>query len=98
MKSNEDKCHLFVVNTEVVTVKLGNEILSACSSIALLRITIDNSLNFSEYVSNLCKKGSQKLHALARVSKYLTLYLLNIYRMKEKNIFIHFFTVTGIGI
>ena len=72
MKSNEDKCHLFVVNTEDVTVKLGNEILSACSSIDLLGITIDNSLKFSEYVSNLCKKGSQKLHALARVSKYLS--------------------------
>ena len=72
MKSNEDKCHLFLVNTEDATVKLGDEILSACSSIDLLGITIDNSLNFSEYVSNLCKKGSQKLHALARVSKYLS--------------------------
>ena len=56
MKSNEDKCHFFVVNTENATVKLGNEILSACSSIDLLGITIDNTLNFSEYVSNLCKK------------------------------------------
>ena len=56
MKSNEDKCHLLVVNTENATVKLGNEILSACSSVDLLGITIDNTLNFSEYVSNLCKK------------------------------------------
>ena len=70
MKSNEDKCHLFVVNTEDVAVKFGNEIISMCSSVDLLGITIDNTLNFNEYVSNLCKKGSQKLHALARVSKY----------------------------
>ena len=56
----------------LVSVKLGIEILSACSSIDLLGITIDNTFNFSEYVSNLCKKRSQKLHSLARVSKYLS--------------------------
>ena len=72
MKPNEDKCHLFVVNTEDVTVTLGDEILSGCSTIDLLGITIDNRLNFSEYVTKLCKKGNQKLHALARVSKYLS--------------------------
>ena len=31
---------------------------------------IDNKLNFNEHVSKLCKKGNQKLHALARISKY----------------------------
>ena len=72
MKPNEDKCHLFVVNTEDVTVTLGDEILSGCSTIDLLGITIDNRLNFSEHVTKLCKKGNQKLHALARVSKYLS--------------------------
>ena len=63
MKSNEDKCHLFMVNTEDASVSIGNENLSACPSIELLGITIDNKL---------CKKGNQKLHALARVSKYLS--------------------------
>ena len=43
MKSNEDKCHLFVVNTEDATVRLGDEICSARCSIDLLVITINNS-------------------------------------------------------
>ena len=28
-------------------------------------------MSFNEHVSGLCKKASQKLHALARVSKYM---------------------------
>ena len=32
----------------------------------------NNKLNFNEHVTKLCKKGSQKLHALARVSKYFS--------------------------
>ena len=72
MKSNEDKCHLFVVNTEEASVTIGNENLSACPSIELLEITIDYKLKFSEHISKLCKKGKQKLHALARVSRYLS--------------------------
>ena len=47
MKSNEHRCHLFVVNTEDATVKLEDETLCACSSIDLLGIKIDNYLNFS---------------------------------------------------
>ena len=72
MKSNEDKCHLLVINhQEDVHVKLGNEKIEGSSSVDLLGIKIDNNLNFNEHVSKLCKKGNQKLHALARISKYL---------------------------
>ena len=37
----------------------------------LLGVTLDNKLNFNEHVSNLCKKASQKLHALARISNFM---------------------------
>ena len=37
----------------------------------LLGLTLDKRLNFKNHVSTLCKKASQKLHALARVSKYM---------------------------
>ena len=73
MKPNEDKCHLFVVNpVEELCVKLGNETIVNNSSVDLLGIKIDDKLNFNEHVTKLCKKGSQKLHALARISKYLS--------------------------
>ena len=73
MKPNEDKCHLFVVNpAEELSVKLGNETIINSTSVDLLGIKIDDKLNFNEHVTKLCKKGNQKLHALARISKYLS--------------------------
>ena len=74
MKPNEDKCHLFVVNpVEELSVKLGNETIVNSISVNLLGIKIvNNFLNFNEHVTKLSKKGSQKLHALARVSKYFS--------------------------
>ena len=45
--------------------------LSLSRSLAL-SVTIDKNLNFTNHVSELCKRGNQKLHALARISKYLT--------------------------
>ena len=71
MKPNDDKCHLIVSNEDNVSVTLGNETIEATNSVELLGIKIDSNLNFNEHVTNLCKKGNQKLHALARISKYL---------------------------
>ena len=51
--------------------KIGNENLSACKLVDLLGVKIDNNLDFKEHVTKSCKKGSQKLHTLARLSKYL---------------------------
>ena len=74
MKPNADKCHLIVANqTDLTSVTLGNEVITAEKSVDLLGVKIDRNLNFTEHVTKLCKKGSQKLHALARVSKYLLL-------------------------
>ena len=72
MKSNDDKCHLIVCNQDNVSVTLGNETIEKRSSVELLGVNIDTNLNFDEHVTNLCKKANQKLHALARISKYFT--------------------------
>ena len=37
----------------------------------LLGITIDSNLSSEEHINNLCKKASQKLNALARISGYM---------------------------
>ena len=71
MKSNDDRCHLIVCNHDNVSVTLGNETIEESNSVELLGIKIDTNLNFNEHVTDLCKKGNQKLHALARISKYL---------------------------
>ena len=71
MKSNDDKCHLIVCNQDTVTVTLGNETIKGSNSVELLGVNIDKNLNFNEHVTSLCKKANQKLHAMARIAKYV---------------------------
>ena len=46
--------------------------MKSSSSKNLLGVLINNKLTFNEHVSKPCKKSSNKLHALARISKYMT--------------------------
>ena len=78
MKSNDDKCHLIICNQEYGSITLGSENIEESSSVELLGVNIDTNVNFNEHVTNLCKKANQKLHALARISKYLNEEKLNI--------------------
>ena len=71
-KPNADKCHLIVPNKTNVSVTLGNECIEAEDSVTLLGVVIDKKLDFSLHISNLLKKGNQKLHGLARISKYMS--------------------------
>ena len=72
MKSNDDKCHLLITNTVEITAKVGNHHIRNSASEKLLGVTIDSKLNFNEHVTKLCKNASAKLHALARISNYMT--------------------------
>ena len=71
MKANSDKCHLLIINSQDNTIKIGNENIIGSSSVKLLGITIDNKLNFNEHITKIYKQASQKLHALARIAKYM---------------------------
>ena len=71
MKPNDDKCHLIVGNQNNVNITLGSEVIESENSITLLGINIDNKLDFKNHVSGLIRKGNQKLHALARISKHI---------------------------
>ena len=72
MKPNCDKCHLIIANTNQVSVNIDMEVIDSSNSVELLDVEIDNKLNFNDHVSCVCKKGNQKLFALARISKYLS--------------------------
>ena len=72
MKSNDDKCHLLITSRVETTAKVGNHHIRNSASEKLLGVTIDSKLNFNEHVTKLCKNASAKLHALARISNYMT--------------------------
>ena len=54
------------------TLDMKSVTIKSSSSKKLLGVIIDNKLTFNEHVSKLCKKASNKLHALAQISKYMT--------------------------
>ena len=68
MKANTDKCHLLVSSDESCTDKIEDFSIKNCTEIKLLGIKLNSNLSFQNHVTSLCKKASQKLHALARIS------------------------------
>ena len=71
-KLNAEKCKLLISNKQDdISLVIKNEQITCEKSVKLLGIRIDNKLTFNEHITNICKKVSQKLHALARVSRYI---------------------------
>ena len=70
---NADKCHhLISKHYKEIFINIEEEVIECSSSVKLLGVTIDNKLNFDEHVTKRCKKASQRIHALARISNYMS--------------------------
>ena len=74
MKANADKCHLLVTNNaENYSINLGGIKIDNSSKEKLLGILVDNQLKFDRHIKNhLCKKASNKLHVLIRISHFMS--------------------------
>ena len=69
--ANANKCHL-LLSKNIKHVACINHIqIENNTSEKLLGVTIDSELKFDIHVNNLCKKATQKLNALARISGYM---------------------------
>ena len=73
LKADAGKFHLFLSPSEDETVTVQNYVIKSSGVEELLGATIDNNLNFKEHILSLGKKENRTLHALSRVSKYMTL-------------------------
>ena len=71
MKSNADKFHLLVSSNEKVTIKIGSHKTANCEK--LLGVHLDSGLSFHYHISEIGKKASRKVCALARVTSCLSL-------------------------
>ena len=70
---NPDKCKLLITNHgKDKSLIIDKEVIECSKSVKLLGVTIDNRLDFNEHVNKLCKKVSSKLHALARISNFIS--------------------------
>ena len=67
MKANADKYHLLITGNYEVSANI-NEFEIESSKKEKGGISIDTALSFEHHITSLCKKASQKLHALARIA------------------------------
>ena len=83
MKVNAHKCHFLVstnfcrinivANNDKFKIKVNEINIESSPQEKLLSITLDDQLNFKNYMSNLCKKASQKLNARPRLTSFMDL-------------------------
>ena len=67
LRANPNKSQLLLTSKDEASIKIDNTDIKSSSSKKLLGVLIDNKLSFNEQVSKLCKKESNKLHALPRI-------------------------------
>ena len=73
LKNNVDKCHVLVSTNKPVGVEVGDYTIDNSECEKLLGVKIDVNLNFNDHISDLCKKASRKISALARVTPFMGL-------------------------
>ena len=73
MKANADKWHLLVTRDADVNARIGELDVKNSREEKHLGVKIDTKFSFENHVSSLCKKASQRLHALGRVVNYMDL-------------------------
>ena len=91
LKANPDKFHLILSDkNEYHSIQVAGSNIKNFQCAKLLGIKIDNKLTFNEHVTDLCKKASQKIHALARISNYMTI--------KQRKVIMYTFISFHLGI
>ena len=75
MKLNEGKCHLLIsgFKHEVLWANIGGKRIWESTENKLLGLHIDRDLQFTSHVSKLCTQASQKLTAISRIAKFMSL-------------------------
>ena len=71
--SNAEKSHLIVSTKKNLEIQVSSCSIRNEDSVKFLGVHLNNDLHFDYYVNQLCKKASKKLHALARIAKYMEL-------------------------
>ena len=71
--ANSGKNYFLVSPYEKLSLKILDSTIESSPCDELLGITIDNELTFHKHIISLCSKPNQKLSALARIVKYLTI-------------------------
>ena len=71
---NSVRCHFMTLGTpnNLPNFKCKNITTKSSASEKLLRVIIDNKLDFTEHLNTVCKKANLKLHTLNRIPWFLS--------------------------
>ena len=72
LKASSDKSLILLTSKSEASIEIDDTDLKSGFPKKLLRVLIDNKHTFNKHVSKICEKASNKLHALAQISKYMT--------------------------
>ena len=75
MKINEGKCHLLIsgFKHEVIWANIGGKKIWESKEEKLLGLYIDRDLTLTSHIANICAKAEQKLTAISRIAKFVSL-------------------------
>ena len=72
---NPDKFQAMVLGRhkqkEKINLNIDEAEIKGQNSVTLLRVEIDNELNFNNHISNICKKAGNKINAISRIQSFL---------------------------
>ena len=71
LQAKSGKSHVMLTTDNKLKINIKDS-LTSNEKVKLLGETVDNKLSFEPHFSLVCKKISQKIHALARVSKFIS--------------------------
>ena len=72
LKANASKCHLFLSPYQPFPVNIKGSIIESSNCEKFLGIYIDSNFSFEYNINRICRKASQKLHALSRIAKFIS--------------------------
>ena len=73
LKNNVDKCHVLVSTNKSLGIEIGDYTIDNSECEKLLGVKIDVNLNFNDQITDVCKKASRNISALARVTLFMGL-------------------------
>ena len=73
LKSNADKYHSLVSSSDVVSIRLSEYEIKNSECEKLFGVKFDNTLTFEKHITDICRKASRMIHALARIGPYIDL-------------------------
>ena len=73
MIGNADKCHFLLNTSQEVSLNVNNFKIKNSDCKKLLGVKFDSKLRFDQRITDLCRRASRKIHALARVTSFMTL-------------------------